>query len=73
MQLEFAVHTGLRIGELVELRWRDIEFAKRTVVKVRRQVGNDGTVSAPKSKQGLRDIPLPPRIASALFRRQEGT
>ncbi len=68
-QVEFMIHTGMRIGEVVELRWRDIEFAKRSVVKVRRQFAN-GVVTAPKSGRGVRDIPLSKSLAAALWRLQ---
>jgi integrase-like protein len=47
LMVEFTPHTGMRLGEVVELRWGDIEFAKRTIVKVRRS-HVEGAVNAPK-------------------------
>jgi integrase len=60
--------TGIRIGEAVELRWRDVDFgAKR--LHVRRRLYH-GKVAPPKSKQGKRDIPLSTVLTRALWTRQ---
>jgi integrase len=59
--------TGLRIGEALELRWRDVEFgAKR--LRVRRQVAKDGTVSPPKTRTGMREVPLSTSVCQRLWR-----
>src|SRR6476619_4146709 len=60
--------TGVRIGEALELRWRDVDFgAKR--LRVRRRFYH-GEVAAPKSEYGRRDIPLSTRLARELWSRQ---
>ena len=54
------VMVGLRRGELLALRWEDIDF-KNNVLKVRSNMvnGEDGCViKAPKSEAGIRDIHL---------------
>jgi integrase len=57
--------TGMRIGEAIELRWRDVDFgAKR--LRVRRQF-YEGTVASPKSKHGSRDIPLSRAMSQLLW------
>jgi integrase len=58
-----AAFTGLRLGELRALRWRDIDFAKR-IVHVRRSFtyGNEGM---PKSGK-VRSVPLIDAAARAL-------
>jgi integrase len=62
--------TGIRIGEAIELRWKDIDFgAKR--LRVRRRLYH-GKVAPPKSKQGKRDIPLSTVLAQELWKRQGG-
>lgn len=47
----FAIRTGLRLGEIKGLRWRDVDL-ERGMVRVRQQLSDDGTVSTPKSGQG---------------------
>lgn len=51
-----AAFTGLRMGELRALRWRDIDFANRTVF-VRRNLPAHGTETEPKSGK-MRSVPL---------------
>jgi integrase len=59
---------GIRIGEAVELRWKDVDFgAKR--LRVRRALYL-GQVSEPKSKHGKRDVPLSRVLARELWSRQ---
>jgi integrase len=55
--LSLAVSTGLRAGELWELKWKDIDF-ERGVVSVSRRVDVYGEVGPPKSAAGVRDVPL---------------
>lgn len=61
-QYKFMLQTGLRTGELVGLKWSDIDFGKRTVtisrtMEYRYKVG-EWRVGPPKSKSGYRTIPL---------------
>jgi integrase len=60
-----AALTGLRMGELLALRWRDVDFPAQTVrVTASYTVGKLGT---PKSGQG-RSIPLVNDVAQVLAR-----
>lgn len=43
-----AAFTGLRLGELLALRWQDVDFALRRV-QVRRSLSSEGVEKAPKS------------------------
>lgn len=63
--VRFLAQTGLRIGELVALRWGDVDLGARRV-KVRRRYYR-GTVDAPKSRYGIRDIPISTRLAQDLW------
>lgn len=61
-QFRFVLQTGLRTGELVGLKWEDIDFENKTL-KVQRSMEYRYSVGVwrvgePKSKSGYRTIPL---------------
>ncbi|MBV9604958.1 MAG: site-specific integrase [Solirubrobacterales bacterium] len=58
-----AAFTGLRLGELLALTWRDVDFAG-SVVRVRASYAA-GVLTTPKSGK-VRAVPLAPDVASAL-------
>jgi integrase len=61
-----AAMTGLRQGELVALRWRDIDWkAQRVRVRQNHVLGEFGT---PKSKRSTRSVPLADAVAGELDR-----
>ncbi|HZR94193.1 MAG TPA: site-specific integrase, partial [Gaiellaceae bacterium] len=60
-----AALTGVRRGELLGLRWRDIDFTNGRVW-VRRSIGLGGEVKAPKTAKSNRAVSMPPPLASAL-------
>lgn len=60
-----AAFTGLRLGELLALRWRDVDFAGWTI-RVRASYSG-GHLTTPKSGK-VRAVPLAPNVASALAR-----
>src|SRR3954467_4496790 len=61
-----AAMTGLRQGELLALRWRDVDWAAG-LVRVRRSYSR-GQLSTPKSRRSNRAVPLADRIATELER-----
>jgi integrase len=61
-----AAYTGLRRGELVALRWRDVDFDGRKLI-VRRAVSANTETSSTKSRRA-REVPLPGQAAEALLR-----
>jgi integrase len=61
-----AAYAGLRRGELVALRRRDVDFERRKLV-VRRAVSGDIEASSTKSRRG-REVPLADQAAGALAR-----
>src|SRR3954468_18122223 len=68
-----AAFTGLRLGELLALRWRDVDFALQRI-QVRRNF-TDGREKAPKSGR-VRSAPMVDEVMTALdalFRRTEFT
>jgi integrase len=60
-----AAFTGLRRGELIALKWRDVDFAG-SVVRVRASY-HEGVLSTPKSGK-VRSVPLAPDVAEVLAR-----
>jgi integrase len=63
-----AIRLGLRRGELLGLRWKDIDFAAR-VLRVRQQVirlDNAYMVTQPKTQSARRDLPLPDDMVTML-------
>lgn len=64
--VRIAAYAGLRRGELVALRWRDVDFAGQKIV-VRRSVSADVEVNSTKSRRA-REVPLPDQAAEAFER-----
>jgi integrase len=62
--LLLALTTGLRQGELLGLRWADIDFAAQ-ILQVRRQYERDGSFSTPKASSQRR-LDLAPAELRAL-------
>ncbi len=58
-----AAFTGLRMGELLALRWRDVDFTGQTV-RVRASYYL-GQLTTPKSGK-VRSVPLAPDVAAAI-------
>jgi integrase len=58
---ELLAQTGLRIGEAIALRWQDVDFDRRRVHVGRRYYR--GGFAPPKSRYGLRDVPIGPGLA----------
>ncbi len=59
-----AAMTGMRQGELLALRWRDVDWPARRV-RVRRNFVR-GEFGTPKSKRSSRSVPLADRVAGEL-------
>lgn len=70
-----SLYTGIRIGELCALQWKDINFQERTMSiskTVQRIITNNCnvktklTVNTPKTESSMRIIPLPDRLLRIL-------
>lgn len=61
-QYRFILQTGLRTGELVGLKWSDVDFKNKTISIQRateyRHSNKEWRTGEPKSKAGYRTIPL---------------
>jgi len=60
-----AAFTGLRRGELIALRWRDVDFAGSTIRVRASYAGSELTL--PKSGK-VRSVPMAPEVAQAMAR-----
>ena len=68
---EVAAWTGLRLGELIGLRWRDIDLASTPPLLSVRRSSYKGEDGPPKSRAGLREVLLIGRVVQVLRRHQE--
>ena len=60
-----ALHTGLCRGELLALRWDDIDFEKGTL-RVDQSLDQHGAFHAPKREESRRTLRLTPVALAAL-------
>ena len=74
--LTMLITTGLRRGELVGLKWKDIDVSAG-VLHVERGVsythGSGVVVSTPKTSSSIRDVPLMPATVDVIERYMEDT
>lgn len=78
----FCLYAGLRRGEVLALRWEDLDLDGRLIYVSRAVefIGNEAHFKAPKSAAGLRTVPLldplaaalPPAGSGLIFPREDG-
>jgi integrase len=66
LPVEFLAQTGLRISEALALTKADIDFGRRRLSVSRRLY--EGELDAPKSRHGVRQVPLSPELARRLWK-----
>ena len=67
--LAILLYTGVRRGEMLGLRWEDIDF-ERKLIHIRRQItfiNNRPVEKATKSQAGLREVPMLPELEKILL------
>ncbi len=70
----WAMYTGLRKGELLGLRWEDVDFENREI-NVRRSVYHVSNVphtKEPKTQAGIRIVPIVDKLASTMHPQKSG-
>jgi integrase len=65
LKLIFAASTGARAGEQWATKWGDVDFDKNEL-SIRQRVDAYGEEGAPKSRAGVRTVPLSDQLISAL-------
>ena len=60
-----SLYTGVRLGELLALRWQDVDFEKG-FVSINKTLSDVGEETPPKSRSSTRVIPLHDRLLSLL-------
>lgn len=82
MDYLLGLYTGLRLGELCALQWKDIDFESRVLYvehTIKRVLCEDGTaktmlvIDAPKTEQSRREIPLPAFLVWKLKEKMQKT
>ena len=74
-QFALLLQTGLRTGELIGLRWTDVDFERR-VLHIRRTMEyrystGEWTTGEPKTKNSTRDVPLTQEAIDILKNQKE--
>lgn len=69
-----AIYTGMRKGELLGLKWNDIDFGKKSI-RIHRSLShipNKGyLLSTPKTKKSKRQVPIPDSLVKELKAHKE--
>lgn len=61
-------YTGMRLGEALGLQWECVDF-KRKMIHVKQQMNlREGKITPPKTKESIRDIPMPEELEAMLVR-----
>jgi integrase len=68
--VEFLLQSGLRIGEAVALRWMDADLGALRIHVTRSYYR--GTMNPPKSRYGVRSVPISEAMARRLWQARDG-
>lgn len=71
MMVQTGVLSGLRVGEILGLRWQDVDLSNRSM-RIQ-QAAYRGSLGSPKTKGSKRTLPLPEALAVALGRHRKGS
>jgi integrase len=66
-----GILAGLRVGEILGLRWQDVDFLNRSI-RIQ-QAAYRGSIGSPKTKGSKRTLPLPESLSVALRRHYDAS
>lgn len=68
------LYTGIRKGELLALKWEDVDLVEErlTVNKAVAFPNNSVSIKTPKTKAGTRTVPIPKKIIPLLQKAKDG-
>jgi integrase len=66
-----GIVAGLRVGEILGLRWQDVDFLNRSI-RIQ-QAAYRGSIGSPKTKGSKRTLPLPESLSVALRRHYDAS
>lgn len=66
MALVLDFNSGLRIGEMFALTWKNVDFANNQI-RVVATLGVDGSLGTPKTKSSIRNVTLPESVMKMLL------
>lgn len=64
--LHLGMFGGMRRGEICALQWQNVHF-ERGVIQIRQSLSQLDGLKAPKTKAGIRDIPIAPVVLDVLL------
>ncbi len=75
----FMLWTGMRVGEVVGLRWEDIDFENNEIsvnhtlmcYDIGKGKGSAYKINPPKTKSSIRTVPMLPKVREALLEARE--
>jgi integrase len=69
MPVVLALGTGMRRGEVLGLRWQDVDLDDATA-RIVQTIQTDGSMGSPKTHRSERPVSLPPFVVDALRRQR---
>lgn len=63
--LKIAFFTGMRVGEILALKWENIDL-KNSIIKVEGTIGLKGEIGTPKTKSSKREVDVLPLLKQTL-------
>lgn len=75
--IQFAIYTGMRVGEIVALKWEDIKedyiFVNRTQIRYNDDSGKrvHEIRDFPKTEAGIREVPIVPQLKRIIKKLRE--